>query len=118
MFEQARFMAQFIICHEAFISSSLTYSQTLQQFLCDWHARETSRFVHVVALREQTVCGPGRQLWPDIRVGAMAYLLQGHSTTENKALRIEHIERIERMMSSQKTRTCGYSTRSRYFCLL
>ena len=33
---------------------------------------------------EQTVCGPGRQLWPDIRVGAMAYLLQGPLTTENK----------------------------------
>ncbi len=35
------------------------------------------------------VCGSKRQLWPDIRAGTMAYLLQGASTTENKLPRIE-----------------------------
>ncbi len=39
--------------------------------------------------------GPGRQLWPGMRVGVTAYLLQGPPITENKPKRIERIERIE-----------------------
>jgi hypothetical protein len=54
----------------------------------------TPLYVLVLFLRLPSVCGRGRQLWPDIRVGAMAYLLKGPSTTENKP-------RIERMHISK-----------------
>ena len=65
------------LCHStaikrAILSSSLSKSGDCQRtedvpFL----ATQTA----CISYREQTVCGPGRQLWPDTRVGAMAYLL-------------------------------------------
>ncbi len=46
---------------------------------------------------EQTVCGPGRQSWPDIRTGPWHTFCKGPRLREIKPPRIERIERIERI---------------------
>jgi hypothetical protein len=45
---------------------------------------------------KQTVCGPGRQLWPDIRAGPWHTFCKGPRLREIKPPRIERIERIAR----------------------
>ena len=54
----------------------------------------TLRFVRMVfSLPKKTHAAPGNSMWPGMRVGATAYLLQG--ITENKSLRKEGIERTQ-----------------------
>ncbi len=64
-------------------------------YKCTYILTHTNTFIYPSCTHIHThtwTCGPGRQLWPDMRVGVTAYLLQGPAIMEKKPQRIERID--------------------------